>query len=1149
MISTLSDDQAKAVSTPNADALLGQTIGPYVIAARVGGGGMGVVYQAKDTKLGRTVALKFLPPQWSHDQDARQRFIREAQAASATNHPNICTIHDVVTAPDGQLFIVMAYYEGQTLKQRLAAGSMAVEEALDIATQIADGLAKAHAQGVVHRDVKPGNVILTEDGIRIVDFGLATFADALKLTVEHSTLGTAAYMSPEQVRGQSADARSDVWAVGVVLYEMLTGHVPFQGSHAEAIAYAVRNEAAAPIRRVRPEISEEIEQLVFRAMHKEPSIRFANGRDLARALRQVRGQSMPPDLRTEPVPRPTPKPTSSDMGRFRWRPWAAAAVALVLIVAVAAAWLAWPVDRTSIVVAPFGNQTGDTDLEQYRLALTQTLTLSLSDARDLKMVPYSRVLEILRRFLDQRADVSNRDAIQAISANTGAALVVVPTLLRDGGAWRARVELRDPRTSNSIWEHETDPETSSLTRDVAYRMTLRLATDIEAHLKGRRSSVVEALMGFLPFGHRDRPGRMRSLEAVKAFAEGAAWYDDYEYARARQAFRMAVDFDSTNPLLLSWLSRAAQLVKDENEATETANRAVSLLTPQTSNVDALFVRAVAAEASRDMEAAELAFRVLVDERPDDPTWAMELGGFFDRQARRADAVVAYHQALMLDQGLLRPRLELCRLYNPARLNEPAEARTHGEAALAGYRALGARGGEGQSLLCLVDTLTVGKDEEKRQARVHAQAAHKIFQELGYQFNVALAEYYEAYVAGTQGQFAESVALGEIALADARKAGNLVAAGTTMTNLGAAHVAIGNWMEGAEYYAQAYKLYQGWRDESRAAQIQANRGALLIDYGSPKEGLADVQNALPILERLGDRRFQTFCLRVIATYYRNQGRLEEATRELNKGLAIARERNLVDNVTVMTTLLAQTQFDDGDYDSARRSLLEALKSGTGRRSTEARIRLARTYIHLGDLAAADGELQTADRELTASPNNALRSLFWLVRGEWSKESNRATDAHASFEKASTYWVEALPEPSAVEARGYLGFVSVGEGKTDAGRRLLQSSIEAARKLAHRSLEARTRLLLAETEIASGRLKQAADALNAIPPDDATQTIGPELRARVHSLWVRHHTALGNTDDAVRSAQAARMSIGSILERLPENYRASFAARAIVQRVQN
>ena len=230
--------------------------------------------------------------------------MREAQAASATQHPNICTIHDIETADDGQLFIVMAFYDGPTLKQRLESGPMAVDESLEIATQIADGLAKAHAQGVVHRDIKPGNVILTEDGVRILDFGLATFADALKLTAENASFGTPAYMSPEQVRGQAADARSDVWAVGVVLYEMLAGHVPFQGSHAEAIAHAIRHEAPEPLR-TKPEISEEIEQLVFRSLHKDPSVRYQDGRALARALRQARGLSLPHDLRRNLSSAPT----------------------------------------------------------------------------------------------------------------------------------------------------------------------------------------------------------------------------------------------------------------------------------------------------------------------------------------------------------------------------------------------------------------------------------------------------------------------------------------------------------------------------------------------------------------------------------------------------------------------------------------------------------------------------------------------------------------------------------------------------------------------------------------------------------------------------------------------------------------------------
>jgi serine/threonine protein kinase len=229
--------------------MIGQTISHYKILEKLGEGGMGVVYRARDTTLDRDVALKFLTTGLESGGPERARFLQEARAASALNHPNICDIHDIGETSDGRMFMVMACYEGETLKSRIANGPLQIEGAYDVVTQIARGLQKAHEKGIVHRDVKPGNVIITMDGTaKILDFGLAKLAGSKAgLTGAGATIGTVAYMSPEQARGGDVDHRTDIWSLGVVLYEMLSGLRPFRSEYDQAVVYGILNGEPDPL--------------------------------------------------------------------------------------------------------------------------------------------------------------------------------------------------------------------------------------------------------------------------------------------------------------------------------------------------------------------------------------------------------------------------------------------------------------------------------------------------------------------------------------------------------------------------------------------------------------------------------------------------------------------------------------------------------------------------------------------------------------------------------------------------------------------------------------------------------------------------------------------------------------------------------------
>ncbi len=268
--------------------MIGKTISHYKILKKLGSGGMGVVYKAKDLKLGRFVVLKFLPLHLSADDEEKQRFIQEAKAASALDHPNICTIYEIGETAEGQIFIVIAYYEGETLKKKIECGPLKVNEAIDVAIQVAQGLERAHESGIIHRDIKSANIMITDRGeVKILDFGLAKLVGQTKLTKTSTMMGTIAYMSPEQACGEEVDYRTDIWSLGVVLYEMLIAQLPFIQEYEAAIIYSILNESPPLPREIREDMPAELEKIILKCLRKDRKDRYSSIQQLLKNLKNL----------------------------------------------------------------------------------------------------------------------------------------------------------------------------------------------------------------------------------------------------------------------------------------------------------------------------------------------------------------------------------------------------------------------------------------------------------------------------------------------------------------------------------------------------------------------------------------------------------------------------------------------------------------------------------------------------------------------------------------------------------------------------------------------------------------------------------------------------------------------------------------------
>ena len=577
--------------------MVGQTISHYRVLAKLGEGGMGVVYKAEDTKLQRPVALKFLPSKLLGDEEAKARFLREARAAAALQHPNICTVYEIDEA-DGYTFIVMAYLEGEELRKHIETGPLSLDRLLDIAIQVAQGLQEAHSKGVVHRDIKPANIMDSTTGqVVLMDFGLAQIASAAsKLTREGTTVGTSAYMSPEQTTGEKTDHRTDIWALGVVLYEMATGQAPFQGHYEQAIVYSILQEAPEPITALRTGIPLELERVANKCLAKRADERYQTVSDLLADLGALKRS------------RESSEGKRQSSGARDARP--------------------------SIAVLPFENRSRDEDDEYLSDGVTEDIISALAKVEGLRVTPRASAF----RFKGEST------AVRQVAEKLNVGCVLTGTIRRAGSRLRITVELIDAAEEAQMWSERYDRVLEDIF-DIQDEISQAIVNQLKRKLVGAAAS----------------PGATRrtaDFEAYRLYLQGRHNVVKFSESGIRQGlscFERALATDSNYPEPHAGLAEAYALLgmlgyaRPADVMVKAKAEAVRALGMDETSADAHtslgFVRKC---YDWDFAGAEQSYRRAVELNPADPITRVHLGALLGETGRPVEGVAELRTAVQLD---------------------------------------------------------------------------------------------------------------------------------------------------------------------------------------------------------------------------------------------------------------------------------------------------------------------------------------------------------------------------------------------------------------------------------------------------------------------------------------------------------------------